>query len=349
MYVCSANPCSLAWTTPRKVEIAYKWIINEAEVLLMNAKKAAQSPPFEVSKVSPFPLYLYINYDSANNRLCMYFGHDNLNYSEKKPSVWLSKCYASIFDPQSQNVKHGICFSEKEIVSSNGVYKASEYFNNLKPLDLRKLFQEGALVIHFCATLTSLSDFDMSTGGKGPSATEYNLGHTMRSMLGDEVFSDAVIKVGGKTYKVHRAVLASQSDVFRRMFEADMKEKKEGVVEVFDVDSEVMSDLLTYVYTGSAPNIKTMAKDLLFAADKYNLTGLASCCEKELQTTFTINNVIDILLVADNLPLRVVLRDACMNYIKHNSKAIFQSNSWKVLKEASMPLAIEVSEKAFIN
>lgn len=231
----------------------------------------------------------------------MYFGNSNLNYSGKMPSVWLSKCYASIFDPQSKIVKHGICYDERELVTTGGMNRASQYFN-LKPSDLRELFQEGALVIHFCATLTSLSDFDVSTGGKGSSATECNLGHTMRSMLGDEVFSDAEIKVGGKAFKVHRAVLASQSDVFRRMFEADMKEKKEGVVEVFDVDSDVMSDLLSYIYTGSAPNIKTIAKKLLFAADKYNLVGLAACCEKELQTTFTVNNVIDILLVADTLP-----------------------------------------------
>ncbi len=221
----------------------------------MSAKKTAVSPPLVFSRVLPFPLYLYTSYDSANKRLKMYIGNDNLNYSEEKPSVWLSKCYASIFDPQTQKVKNGIYFSEKEIVTSSGVTSCSQHFNNTEAQELRELFFNGALVIHFTATLTSLSDFDVSTAGKGPGDIEHNPGYTMRSILGDNIFSDAKIKVDGKTFQVHKAILACQSDVFKRMFVAEMKEKKEGVVEIFDVDPEAMSDLLSYIYTPNKPRI----------------------------------------------------------------------------------------------
>ncbi len=54
-----ANPCNTAWTSPRKEHLAYKWVINEAEIILMSAEKYAVSPPLSISKVSPFPLYLY--------------------------------------------------------------------------------------------------------------------------------------------------------------------------------------------------------------------------------------------------------------------------------------------------
>ena len=193
-------------------------------------------------------------------------------------------------------------------------------------------------MIHFYTTLTSLSNYDTSTGGKRFSsiAKHGSLGHVMRPMLGVRFFSDASIKVGVKTFPIHTTVLASQSDVFKRMFESNMKEKKEGVVEVFDVDSDVMSDLLSYIYCGYAPNIKEMAKDLLFAADKCNLTSLSFLCQKELQTTLTTDNVADVLLVANKLPLRVVLKDACINFVKHNSKDVYQSNSWKFLKVTEM-------------
>ena len=352
IYWCTrANPFSFAWTTPRKAEISYKWIIDEAEVLLLNAKKTAQSPPLDISKVSPFALYLYASYDSSNKRLRLYFGHDNLNYGDEKPTVWLSKCYASLFDPQTMKVKHGINMSDKEIIKSSGVSNAEQYFNSLKETDLQELLHNGALVIHFHATLTSLSNYDTSTGGKSFAGVDADgkLGHTMRPMLGVSLFSDASIKVGAKMFPIHRVVLASQSNVFKRMFESNMKEKKEGVVEVFDVDSDVMSDLLSYIYCGYAPNIKEMAKDLLFAADKYNLTSLSVLCEKELQTTLTTDNVADVLLVANKLPLRVVLKDACINFIKHNSKDVYQSNSWKFLKETEMALAFEVMEKTLVN
>ena len=319
---------------------------------MLNAKKTAQSPPLDISKVSPFALYLYTCYEHANQRLYLYLGHDSLNYSDEKPSVWLSKCYASLFDSQTMKVKHGISMSDKEIITSSGVSNAGQYFTNLKETDLQELLHNGALVIHFHATLTSLSSYDTSTGGKsfaGVDAERGKLGHIMRPMLGVSLFSDASIKVGAKMFPIHRVVLASQSDVFKRMFESNMKEKKEGVVEVFDVDSDVMSDLLSYIYCGYAPNIKEMAKDLLFAADKYNLTSLSVLCEKELQTTLTTDNVADVLLVANKLPLRVVLKDACINFVKHNSKDVYQSNSWKFLKETEMALAFEVMEKTLLN
>lgn len=124
-----------------------------------------------------------------------------------------------------------------------------------------------------------------------------------------------------------------------------MKEKKEGVVVIFDIDPDVMSDFLSFIYTGSAPNIKKKAKDLLSAADKYNMSNLAALCEKELLTNLTTANVVDVLLIADQLPLRVILRD----FIKHNSQQVYQSSSWKDLKETSMSLALEVMEKASVN
>ncbi len=120
----------------------------------MSAEKNAVSPPLSISKVPPFPQYLYICHDSINNRLRMYIGNDSLNFSGEKPSVWLSKCYASIFDPQSQKVKRGIVFSEREIITRSGMNSGAQFFYDIKPSDLRDLFCNGALVIHFTAILT---------------------------------------------------------------------------------------------------------------------------------------------------------------------------------------------------
>ena len=39
-------------------------------------------------------------------------------------------------------------------------------------------------------------------------------------------------------------------------------------VEINDVDGEVLGEMLNYIYTGKAPNLKKMADQLLSAADK---------------------------------------------------------------------------------
>ena len=80
---------------------------------------------------------------------------------------------------------------------------------------------------------------------------------------------------------MHKAVLASQSPVFRRMLESDMKEQR---TEIPDVDPVVMSDLLTYLYTGIAPNMDALTNKLLEVANKYALSQLFEICENKLKS-----------------------------------------------------------------
>ena len=137
----------------------------------------------------------------------------------------------------------------------------------------------------------------------------------MLSLFKREVLTDTLIKCQGKEFKVHRAVLASQSPVFMAMFEVDMKEKQSGVIEVSDITPEAMSDLVTYLYTGTAPNLKTLASELLEAAEKYQLFHLVTKCEDELGRNIKDTNVVEMLLLAD-LHGRSTLKKACFKFIR---------------------------------
>ena len=104
------------------------------------------------------------------------------------------------------------------------------------------------------------------------------------------------------------------------MFEHDMEEKKNSRVEVKDVEPEVMAELLRFIYTGkTAANLDNMAADLLAAADKYALERLKVrlmheilfsvlftdyffpqvMCEEALCNGLTVENVCDVLILAD--------------------------------------------------
>ena len=52
------------------------------------------------------------------------------------------------------------------------------------------------------------------------------------------------------------------------MFEHEMEERKQGRVEITDVESEVLKEMLRFIYTGKANGLDKMADDLLAAADK---------------------------------------------------------------------------------
>ena len=120
------------------------------------------------------------------------------------------------------------------------------------------------------------------------------LGKDLGSLLtftteeGSKKFTEVeiIIKQGEGTSPVHlfahKAILAARSPVFEKMFEHDLKEKATNSVDVVDIDPEVFKELLTYIYTEKAPNIKTLASPLLRAAEKYQLERLKALCEQRL-------------------------------------------------------------------
>jgi speckle-type POZ protein len=56
--------------------------------------------------------------------------------------------------------------------------------------------------------------------------------------------------------------------VFNAMFEHEMLEGKNNYVEIKDVDAEVMSEILRFIYTDKSNNVDKMADLLLPVADK---------------------------------------------------------------------------------
>lgn len=162
------------------------------------------------------------------------------------------------------------------------------------------------------------------------------------SLYRRERLTDTIIKCGETEFWVHKTVLASQSPVFLAMFEADMREARSGIVEVSGITSDVMSDLITYLYLGTAPNLRLLATELLDVADRYQLDRLFRMCEFELQNRMTSTSVITTLIQADLLD-RAKLKKACLEFIRLNSATVFQIREWERIKN-NTSLYLEVLE-----
>ncbi len=90
-----------------------------------------------------------------------------------------------------------------------------------------------------------------------------------------------------------------------------------------------MADMLRFIYTGKAPNLETMAADLLAAADKYALDRLKVMCEEALCNSLTVENVSEVLILAD-LHSAEQLKAQAIDFINtHHVTDVMETAGWK--------------------
>lgn len=131
------------------------------------------------------------------------------------------------------------------------------------------------------------------------SVTENQALEDYGNLLKSGKLSDVILSVNGKDLFAHKAILASRAGYFAAMFEHETKEKKENKVDITDVDAEVLTEMLTFIYTGKVPSMDKYAIELLAVADKYQLDSLKTICEEALCSKLAPELVQNFLLHAD--------------------------------------------------
>jgi hypothetical protein len=121
-------------------------------------------------------------------------------------------------------------------------------------------------------------------------------------LYAEKEFVDVKILCNGKTFNCHKIVLSCQSQVFKTMIKnKSLTEKKKGImkIEENDISSDVMDQLLYFLYHEKVKNAKMIDTDLLLAADKYNIQGLLDECCKYFESKLSLQNALDVLVLAE--------------------------------------------------
>ena len=247
-------------------------------------------------------------------------------------TLFLSGCMFSFLDPETSEVKHSTTTSSKEWILKKPVENSvivTASFPELKTMD-RYIFDD-TLTIQADATLLCLSHPNETLDSICMVPAD-NFRNEMHNLYKAQVLTDMTIACGDKEFKVHKAVLASQSPVFKTMFEVDMKEKASSTIEITDSPPAVVSDLVTYLYTGTAPDIRVHATELLNFANRYELHRLFTMCENKLKMKLKVANVVDVLLLA-HLHSAHYLKKACMNFIQTHKANVCKTSRWQFLKQ----------------
>ena len=303
---------------------SFKWTISDAEQILIKMSQSLSSSCFPGNKMAD-NFYLSAQWfrDTAEKiqpaKLSV-----TLKFSHQR-KLCVSNLHFLIVDCCSKKIVKGKDRSLPATYNSSTLEEAITIPEN-EPLE--NFLHNGALTIQVTGTIIDTSPKQSVIHSSV--IPEHGFSEKINRMFQDGLFTDLTIVVGEKTFKVHKVVLGSQSDVFKRMLESDMKEKNEAVVEIADIAPAVMEDFLAYLYTGSPPNIKNFAKELLLVADKYDIMRLRLLCENELKMGLTVETVTSVLLLADKLQQESgsSLLEACINFIKQHSAAVRQSEEW---------------------
>ena len=95
----------------------------------------------------------------------------------------------------------------------------------------------------------------------------------------DGRLTDVDIIVDGRTFRVHKALVAARSPVLRNRFYSDVNKSSRIVLE--DVTASIFEELLFFIYTGSL-RVPANEPKLLAAADKYQIDTLKYLCENQV-------------------------------------------------------------------
>ncbi|KAM0861339.1 hypothetical protein ACQ4PT_045954 [Festuca glaucescens] len=129
--------------------------------------------------------------------------------------------------------------------------------------------------------------------------------------------SDVKFIVEGTQIIAHRLVLAMRSPVFAAELLGHMRESTTRHVTIHDMSAPTFRAMLRFIYTDEFPINRSysMTRDLLVAADRYDLGRLRLMCENILVESINVMTVMSTLLLVRGRQSCHQLEDSCIKYI----------------------------------
>ncbi|XP_044006010.1 speckle-type POZ protein B-like [Aphidius gifuensis] len=168
------------------------------------------------------------------------------------------------------------------------------------------------------------------------------LSEDLKKLLSNEQSADVTIKVGEKSFRVIKGILAARSPVFAAMFDHEQyKENKNSEVVIEDIEEDVFTEFLHYIYTDDTKNVNKMPMELLEVAEKYQVDRLKNICERIICGTINADNVTSVLIFSDKFNVGQ-LNKKCLEFIKTNLRAVLSKDSFQAYKKTHPEVFINV-------
>lgn len=143
--------------------------------------------------------------------------------------------------------------------------------------------------------------------------------------------SDFTVYCEGWEFRVHRAILAAHSRVFRAQFEAGRSR-----MQIECVHPNVLQEVFRFMYTGES--LDHLAKDLLLISQYLQVEDLKVMCEEALYKNLCINNLAEMLHLADLYKADELKRCTIQFFIRYAAD-IIKTEAWRAMAISRPDLA----------
>ena len=138
-----------------------------------------------------------------------------------------------------------------------------------------------------------------------------------------------VAKTAPVSFPAHRLIMENCSSIFAELCESHNDSTRQ--IQINDVKPNIFRLLLSYIYGRkvSEDDMVLHARDIIDAADKYGVINLKLEAEASFVkgATFTIENVMELLLYADSKSL-ALLKEAAMDFMMENRDEVLEMISF---------------------
>nr|XP_039251130.1 kelch-like protein 2 [Styela clava] len=117
------------------------------------------------------------------------------------------------------------------------------------------------------------------------------------------------IKVGDKSFKVHRDLLAAVSKYFKGMFSSNMVEARNGFVIMKDLCADAVWQCVDFMYTGEANPSMESVENTLYASHLMQLDVLSSICFNFMENNLSVQHCLLVVRLAklyDHTELQII-------------------------------------------
>ncbi|CAF2391972.1 unnamed protein product [Rotaria sp. Silwood2] len=167
-------------------------------------------------------------------------------------------------------------------------------------------------------------------------------------VLRNGLFYDTILQCqDGIKIQAHRCILGGRSAWFRNLLgeHHDLETKGEYVLQISidDVHSEIMNEILNFIYTNRCLISLKNAPDLLVVAKRFELEKLTRQVSDFLIFRLTVDNALDMLISAHESDSEA-LKHACIRLINRHAEKIKRTEKWKKFKAEYVDLVPELYE-----